>query len=115
VHFEEINASGDVVENYYAARIISFDTINGITKAFIHCSEKPIKWTDTEENFIVKTNLGTRFEISYVTVPISVLVHPLCAILNYGSESTLIIIVLPKRNWSHYFGDKFSTVEQNNV
>ncbi len=111
VHFEEINAFGDLVENYYSARIISFVTINGVTKAVIHCSEKPLKWTDTDEYFIVKTNLGTRFEILYVTVPISALVHPLCAI----PETTLFIIVLPNCNWSCYFGDKMSTVEQNNV
>jgi hypothetical protein len=77
VHFEEINASGDVVENYSPARIIGFVTINGITKAVIHCLEKPLKWTDIEEVFIVKKNLGTRLEILYVTVPISALVHPL--------------------------------------
>jgi hypothetical protein len=115
VHFEEINASGDVVENYYPARIISFVTLNGITKAVIHCLEKPLKWTDVEEKFIVKTQLGTRFEISYVTVPISALLHSLCAIPDYGSESTLFIIVLPKHNWRRYFFDKISTVEQNNV
>jgi hypothetical protein len=111
VHFEEINASGDEVENYYPTRNISFVTINRITKAVIHCSDKPLKWTDIEENLIVKTNLGTRFEILYVTVAISVLVHPLCAILDYGSESTSFIIVFPKLNWNCYFGDKISTVE----
>jgi hypothetical protein len=115
VHFEEINTSGDVVENYYPAGIINFVTINGITEAVIHCLEKPLKWTDAEESFIVKTNNETRFEILNVTVPISALVHPLYAIPDYGSESTLFNIVLPKCNWSHYFGDKFSTVEQNNV
>jgi hypothetical protein len=52
VLFEEINASGDVGENYYPARIISFVTINGITKAVIHCSEKPLKWTDVEKNLL---------------------------------------------------------------
>ncbi len=63
----------------------------------------------------MKTNLGTRFEILYVTVPISALVYLVCAILDYGSESTLFFIVLPKHSWSSYFGDKISTVEQNNV
>jgi hypothetical protein len=37
VHFEDINASGDVVENYYPARNIGFVTTNRITKAVIHC------------------------------------------------------------------------------
>ncbi len=57
MHFKEINASGDVVENYYPDRIIGFVTLRVITKAVIHCSEKQLNWTDVEENFIVKTNL----------------------------------------------------------
>ncbi len=48
VHFKEINASGDVVENYCPARIIGFVTLNRITKAVIHCLEKPLNWTEVE-------------------------------------------------------------------
>jgi hypothetical protein len=55
----------------------------------------------------VRTKLGSRVEVSIVSVPISSLVHPLCALPDYGSDSLLCyIIVLPKRNWSRYFGDK---------
>ena len=42
VHFEEINASGDAIENYYPARILGFVTINNVTEAVVHCSEKPV-------------------------------------------------------------------------
>ena len=52
VHFEEINASGDAIENYYPARILG------------------------------------------------------CALPDYGSGNTSYIIVLPKHNWSRYFGNK---------
>jgi hypothetical protein len=106
VHFEEISASGDAVENFYPARILGFITVNNVTEAVIHCAEKPLKWSDVEENFIVRTKLGSRVEVSIVSVPISSLVHPLCALPDYGSDSLCYIIVLPKRNWSRYFGDK---------
>jgi hypothetical protein len=85
VHFEKFNASGDAIENYYSARILCFVTINNVTEAVVHCSEKPINWTDVEDNFIVRTKLGSSAEISIVSVPISSLVHPLCAIPDYGS------------------------------
>jgi hypothetical protein len=42
VHFEEINAAGDAVENYYPARILGFVNMNNITEAVVHCSEKPV-------------------------------------------------------------------------
>ena len=35
VHFEEINATGDAIENYYPAKILGFVKLNGITEAVI--------------------------------------------------------------------------------
>ncbi len=106
VHFEEISASGDAIENYYPARILGFVTINNVTKAVVHCSEKPVYWTDAEDNFIVRTKLGSSAEISIFSVPLLSLVHPLCALPDYGLGNLSYIIVLPKRNWSRYFGEK---------
>ena len=106
VNIEEINSSGDAVENFYPARILGFITLNNVTEAVIHCAEKPFNWSDVEKNFIVRTKLGSRVEVSIVSVPISSLVHPLCALPDYGSDSLSYIIILPKRNWSRYFGDK---------
>ena len=106
VHFEEINSSGDAVENFYPAMILGFITLNNVTEAVIHCAEKPLNWSDVENNFFVRTRLGSRVEVSIVSVPISSLVHPLCSLPDYGSDSLSYIIVLPKRNWSRYFGDK---------
>ena len=106
VHFEEINATGDTVENFYPARILGFVTINNVTEAVIHCAEKPFNWSEVEDKFIVRTKLGSTVSVSIVSVPISSLVHPLCALPDYGNDNLLYIIVLPKRNWSRYFGDK---------
>jgi hypothetical protein len=62
VHFEEINAYGDVVENFYPARILGFITVNNVTEAVIHCAEKSLNWSEIEENFIVKTNLDLQLK-----------------------------------------------------
>jgi hypothetical protein len=99
-----------VVENYYPAKILGFITINEITEAVIHCSDKPLNWTEVKEKFILKTILGTTFVISYVTVPVLALVHLLCVIPDYGSDGNSLIVVLPKRNWSRFFGDNIMEV-----
>ncbi len=57
----------------------------------------------------MKTIIGTDMDVSYVTVSISVLVHPLCVIPDYGGHQTFYVIVLPKQNWSRYFGDKIQS------
>jgi len=79
--------------------------MSGSTKAVIQCSEKSLIWSDVENNFMVKIKIGTDMEISYVTVPITALVHPLCVIPD-GCDVSSYIIILPKRNWSKYFADR---------
>ena len=106
VHFEEINVSGEAVETYYPSKILGFVTISGTTEAIIQCSEKQLVWNDVQNKFMVKTQLGTDMDISYVMVPITALVHPLCVIPDTGGDRLSHIIILPKRNWSRYFGDK---------
>jgi hypothetical protein len=106
VHFEEITVSGEAVETYYPSKILGFVKISGTTEAIIQCSEKPLVWTDVQNKFLLKTNIGTDMDISCVTVPITALVHPLCVIPDTGGDQTSYIIILPKRNWSRYFGDK---------
>jgi hypothetical protein len=59
-----------------------------------------------ENKFFAKTIIGTDMDVSYVTVPISALVHRLCVIPDYGGHQTSYIIVLPKQNWNRYFGEK---------
>jgi hypothetical protein len=60
VHFEEFNDSGEAVEKYYPSRILGFVTINSVTEAVVHCSKKPVHWTDVEDNFIVRPTLRLR-------------------------------------------------------
>ena len=109
VHFRESTSNGIENDTYYPAQILGFITINGTTEAAIRCSEKPLNWRDVELNFFVKFTLGQIVEVSVVTVPLSALVHPLCVIPDYGGDKNTYIVVLPKRNWSRFFGDKFET------
>jgi hypothetical protein len=50
--------------------------------------------------------LGMEFNISFATVPIEALVHPLCVIPDSGDESNICFVVLPKHNWSQFFEEK---------
>jgi hypothetical protein len=50
--------------------------------------------------------LGMDFIISFVTVPIEALVHPLCVIPDCSGESKIYFVVLPKCNWSQFFGER---------
>ncbi len=47
-----------------------------------------------------KMKLGMDFNISFVTVPIEALVHPLCVIPDSGGDSDIYFVVLPKHDWS---------------
>jgi hypothetical protein len=89
VHFEEITASGVSVETYYPSKILGFIKMSGSPEAVIQCSEKPLIWSDLENKFFVKTIIGTDMDVSYVTVPITALVHTLCVIPDDGGDLTL--------------------------
>jgi hypothetical protein len=45
-----------------------------------------------------KDEIEMDFNISFVTVPIEALVHPLCVIPDSGGDSDIYFVVLPKRN-----------------
>ena len=106
VHYTENTSSGDEVECYYPSKILGFITINGISEAVIQCSDQPLHWNTVKENFCVKFKLGCDRNYSFDTVPVSSLVHPLCVIPDYGGATNNYMVILPKRNWSRYFGDK---------
>ncbi len=63
--------------------------------------------------FFVKLKLGTDFNISFVTVPIDALVHPLCVIPDSGGDRDIYFVVLPKRNWSQFFWERI--IITNNI
>jgi hypothetical protein len=106
VHFQESDVSGNDVKNYYPSKILGFVTIDGVTEAVIHYSMTPLGWANVEQNFFANIKLGLCFDTSYVTVPLSALVHPLCVIPDYGGDNNMYIVVLPKCNWSRHFGNK---------
>jgi hypothetical protein len=78
VHFEETNNLGDIVENYHLSRLLGFIATNSTQKAVIQCSVNPTQWDIIQQNFIVQIQLGRNFNVSFVTVLIKSIVHPLC-------------------------------------
>ena len=63
-------------------------------------------WSEIETDFFSTVKLDTSVDISIVTVPISALVHPLCVFPESFTSEERFVVVLPKQNWSHYFGSK---------
>ncbi len=58
------------------------------------------------KNYFFMMKLGTNFNISFSTVPIEALVHPLCVIPDCSGDSDIYFVVLPKRNRSQFFGQR---------
>jgi hypothetical protein len=52
---------------------------------------------------------GADFNVSFVTVTIEALVHPLYVIPDCGGDSNIYFVVLPKCNWSQFFGERIIT------
>ncbi len=67
------------------------------------------------KNFFFKMKLGTDFNISFVTVPIEALVHPLCVIPDWGGHRDIYFVVLPKCNWSQFFGERIIITTNDKV
>lgn len=105
IHYQETNNLGSSIETYYPSKILGFLIIGGERKAAVQCSLKPLEWNDVEKNFIQSIQLGTDFNVSYVLVPIHSIVHPLCVFPDNGDDPDTYFVVLPKRNWSHLFGN----------
>ena len=106
VHFEETITNGEIVERFYPAKILGFVKFDERTEAVIQCTNKPLRWSRVKKQFVVKVILGTDDAVSVVTVPLSSFVHPLCVLPDYGGHGTSYLVVLPRRNWSRYFGEK---------
>jgi len=104
VHFEETDNMGDSIETYYPSKLHGFISINGKREAVVQCSLKPLVWSDVERNFISVIQLGTDFDVLYVLVPLNLIVHPLCVFPDNGDDPDKHFVVLPKRNWSRFFG-----------
>jgi hypothetical protein len=98
VHFQEVSPDGIEVENYYPSRILGFITLQRITVAGIQCAEKPLLWSDVETNTFSRVEIGTSFDVSFVTVPVSALVHPLCVFPKSFTGEDTFLVILPKQN-----------------
>lgn len=110
VHFQEISANGTERESYYPSRILGFLDFNGgNTEAIIQCASKSLLWSDVESDFFSRIRIDNTDNLSIVSVPISALVHPLCVFPDSFIDSNeSFFVVLPKRNWSRYFGRKIN-------
>jgi hypothetical protein len=108
VHFEESDRTGNIVESYYASRILGFIKGDRSTEseAIVQCTKQPLDWSQVEKNFVMKVVLGTDDKFDVVSVPITALVHPLCVIPDFGGDGNSYLVVLPRRNWSRYFGNR---------
>ncbi len=111
MHFEEQIKQGDIIESDYLSKVIGFIQVDGKREAVIQCCKKPLQWNTVESIFLIQLpfvpiTLGTDFEIPFVTVPIDAVVYPLCVLPDCGGAPNTYFVVLPKRNWSRYFGDK---------
>ncbi len=82
--------------------------IDGHQEVIIQCCLEPLEWSNVQANFLVGITLGNDIDISFVTVPIDSLVHPLCVIPDSGGEPSRYSVVLPKSNSSRYFGDRIN-------
>ncbi len=49
------------------------------------------------------------FNVSFVTVSIESIVHPLCLFPDDGDQTDKYFVVLPKRNWSRFFRNNIVT------
>ncbi len=106
VYFEIEEDDGSSRAEYYPSKILGFIQVgdDDEVEAVVQCSAESLDWSTVEENFIVDFHLGTDHRTSFVTIPMSAIVHPLCIIPDYGSgDDNRYMVVLPKRNWSQYF------------
>ena len=75
------------MKKHYPSKILGFVKMSGTPESITQCSENPLIWSEVENIFLVKTKIGTDMDVSYVSVPISALVHPLCVIPASGKIS----------------------------
>jgi hypothetical protein len=75
-----------------------------LQKGLQYSSNKWVKWLKCLKLYL---SMEEWFHnISIITVPISVLIHPLCVFPESFTSKERFIVVLPKQTWSRYFGSK---------
>jgi len=106
--FEEMNQFGENIETFYPSRLLGFITSNGTREAVVQCSLNPLSWDDIQQNFVVDIEIGQNFDVSFVFVLIELIVHLLCVIPDDGDNMNKYFVVLPRQNWSCFFGNNIN-------
>jgi hypothetical protein len=85
--------------------MIGFIEIDRQKEAIIQCCLEPLewstvhaKWSTVQAKCLVGITLANYVNVSFVTVPIDSLVHPLCVIPDSGGKPSCCFAVLSKRN-----------------
>ena len=107
IQYWEWDRNDDAVERYYPSKLLGFLSIgNETVKVAIRTSTTSVPWSKVQKEFFSGIRLGSEFKTYYQYAPITSIVHPLCVIPDYGGDEDAYMVVLPKRNWSRYFGDR---------
>jgi hypothetical protein len=105
VHFEEMNPFGENIDTFYPSQLLGLINSNGTHEVVIQCSLNHLSWDNIQQSFVVYIEIGQNFDVSFVFVPIKLIVHPLCIIPDYRDNINKYFVVLPKQNWSRFFGN----------
>jgi hypothetical protein len=62
-----------------------------------------MEWEHLENSFFVRGKLDMNFEVSFILIPVTAVVLPLCVVPNFGGLPGEFIVLLPKTNWGKYF------------
>jgi hypothetical protein len=87
--------------------LLGFITSNGTHEAVIQCSLNPLSWEDIQQNFVVDIEIGQNFDVSFVFMPIELIVHPLCIIPDDGDNMNKYFVVLPKAKLEPFFWEQY--------
>jgi hypothetical protein len=99
-----MNPFGENIETIYPSWLLGFITSNCTREVVIQCLLKPLSWEDIQQNFVVDIEIVQIFDVSFVFVPIELIVHPLCVIPDNGDNINKYFVVLPKQNRSCFLG-----------
>ena len=88
---------------HYPSKILGFLQDGEEINAVIQCAIELVEWSRLEEECIVKLRLNMDKRKEEI-VPLSLLVHPICVVPNFGLENkNEYTMILPKGQWSGYF------------
>jgi len=119
VEYEQEESDDDSADSMvtYPAQLFGFIRIktNGITTQFtndkeqmyavVRTAKEPLSWETLENDFVCKVELGRGHEF-FEVVPVDSITHPLLVFDNLGGSVLEHFVVLPRRKWARFFGNK---------